>query len=93
LCIIEPHTLQCRAVTCTETKLCHCIHFSYKHSAQTPRKTPSLLFTEPLLRNGLHNPVVSLQEMARKGLDCAKKTSCESWSDSETVINPLLGYE
>jgi hypothetical protein len=50
------------------------ILFSYKHSAQTPRKTPSLLlmtsplsshglirgnvFTEPVSKGGLHNPVV-----------------------------------
>jgi hypothetical protein len=34
-----------------------------------------------------------LQEMAREELDCAKKTSWVSRSDSETVINPLPGYD
>jgi hypothetical protein len=52
---------------------CFCIHFSYKNSAQTPRKTPPLVddvtavialsdtrsvFTEPLTWRGLHNPIV-----------------------------------
>jgi hypothetical protein len=31
--------------------------------------------------------------MPRKELDCATKTSCVVWSDSETVINPLPGYD
>jgi hypothetical protein len=33
-----------------------------------------------------------LQEIARKELDYAKKTSRVNWSDSETVIKPLPGY-
>jgi hypothetical protein len=33
------------------------------------------------------------EEMARKELDCAKKTSCVIGSDSVTVINPLPGYD
>jgi hypothetical protein len=33
------------------------------------------------------------EEMARKEPDSAKKTSCVSWSDGETVINPLPGYD
>jgi hypothetical protein len=33
------------------------------------------------------------EEMARKELDGVKKTSCKIWSDSETVINPLPGYD
>jgi hypothetical protein len=33
------------------------------------------------------------EEMARKDLDCTKKTSCESWSDSGTVLNPLPEYD
>jgi hypothetical protein len=33
------------------------------------------------------------EEMARNELDYAKKTSCVIWSYSETVINPLPGYD
>jgi hypothetical protein len=33
------------------------------------------------------------EEMARKESDGVKKTSCVVWSYSETVINPLLGYD
>jgi hypothetical protein len=33
------------------------------------------------------------EEMARKELVDVKKTSCVSWSDSETVLNPLPGYD
>jgi hypothetical protein len=33
------------------------------------------------------------EEMASNELDCAKKTSCVIWCYSETVINPLLGYD
>jgi hypothetical protein len=38
------------------------IQFSYKHSAQTPRKTAIIVdvFTVPLLRNGLHNTIFLL---------------------------------
>jgi hypothetical protein len=32
------------------------------------------------------------EEMARNELDCPKKTSCVICSYSETVINPLPGY-
>jgi hypothetical protein len=32
-------------------------------------------------------------EMARKELDGVKKTACAILSDSETVINPLPGYD
>jgi hypothetical protein len=33
------------------------------------------------------------EEMAGKDLDCGKKTSHVIWSYSETVINPLPGYD
>jgi hypothetical protein len=32
-------------------------------------------------------------EMARKELDCNKKTSCVNLSYAKTVINPLPGYD
>jgi hypothetical protein len=33
------------------------------------------------------------EEMARKELGGAKKTSRVIWSDSKTIINPLPGYD
>jgi hypothetical protein len=33
------------------------------------------------------------EEIARNALDCAKKSSCVIWSNSETVKNPLPGYD
>jgi hypothetical protein len=33
------------------------------------------------------------EEMASNESDCAKKTSCMIWSDSETVKSPLPGYD
>jgi hypothetical protein len=42
--------------------LVNSIQFSFKHSAQTPRRAPIIVdvFTVKLLRNGLHNSVVLL---------------------------------
>jgi hypothetical protein len=34
-----------------------------------------------------------LRKMPGKGLGGAKKTSGVIWSDSETIINPLPGYD
>jgi hypothetical protein len=33
------------------------------------------------------------EEMGRKDLGGEKNSSCVIWSDSETVINPLPGYD
>jgi hypothetical protein len=33
------------------------------------------------------------EDMTRNELDCAKKTSRVIWSECETIINPLPGYD
>jgi hypothetical protein len=39
-------------------QFCQCIHFSYEHCSQTPRKTPSLLLmTSPLTRKCVYRSV------------------------------------
>jgi hypothetical protein len=42
--------------------------------------------------NGIESSSGDWEEMVRKELDAAKNTSYVTWSDSETVINPLPGY-